>query len=285
MPVQEVGNPTRNLPLRLRNVWLVLVLFLSWGATTQLHSQQSPQVFLEDFQQGLTQHWVERRLGGASTRYEVIQEGGGRNAFLVGRSDRSASILWRDLDLVPAKVPAEAGTISWRWKVENAVSKNRQEREKSGDDYAARLFVVFDPDEFGPSTEAICYVWAANESVGAAYPNPYFGRVGTIVVESGNQRIGEWVAEERDLLADHWRVFGKPLEAVTAVAIMVDTDDTGSKATAWFDDISLVLGESASTLPRPAFESARSPSNSGISKNVGKSPGPPQRSRTPPEIL
>ncbi len=79
-------------------------------------------------------------------------------------------------------------------------------------------------------------------------------RVATIVVESGSQLIGEWVAEERDLIADHWRVFGKPLEAVTALAIMVDTDDTGSKATAWFDDISLVLGESASTSPRPASE-------------------------------
>ena len=248
MRVHEIGNLMRNPPLRLRNVWLLLVLFPSWGATTPLHSQQSPQVFLEDFQQGLTQHWVERRLAGASTRYEVVQEG--RNAVLVGRSDRSASILWRDLDLVLA----DAATISWRWKVESVVSQNRREREKRGDDYAARLFVVFDPDEFGPSTEAICYVWAANEPVGAIYRNPYFDRVGTIVVESGSQRVGEWVAEERDLIADYWRVFGKPPEAVTAVAIMVDTDDTGSKATAWFDDISLVLGDSASTSPRPTSE-------------------------------
>ncbi len=246
----------RNLPLRWRNVWLLLVLFPSVGATTQLHSQQFPQVFLEDFQQGLTQHWVERRLAGASTRYEVVQEG--RNAVLVGRSDRSASILWRDVDLVPA----EAGTISWRWKVENAASQNRREREKSGDDYVARLFVVFDADEFGPSTEAICYVWAANEPVGAIYRNPYFDRVGTIVVESGSQRVGEWVAEERDLIADYWRIFGKPPETVTAVAIMVDTDDTGSKATAWFDDISLVVVESA-------FESARSQDQPGLDSHSG----------------
>ena len=50
------------------------------------------------------------------------------------------------------------------------------------------------------------------------------------------------------MIADHWRVFGKPAEAVTAVAILVDTDDTGSKGTAWFDDISLVLGESAAII-------------------------------------
>ena len=240
MRMPEIGNLMRNLTLRLPNILLLLVLFPPWGATTQLHSQQPPQVFLEDFQQGLTQDWVERRLASASNRYEVVHEG--RNAVLVGRSDRSASILLRDLDLVPG----DAGTISWRWKIESAVSQNHREREKRGDDYAARLFVVFDPGAFGPSTEAICYVWAANEPVGAIYRNPYFDRVWTIVVESGSQHIGEWVAEERDLIADHWRVFGKAPKAVSAVAIMVDTDDTGSKATAWFDDISLVLGESAS---------------------------------------
>ena len=85
-------------------------------------------------------------------------------------------------------------------------------------------------------------MWAASESVGAAYPNPYFGRVGTIVVESGSQRVGEWVAEQRDLVADHWRIFGKPPETVSAVAIMVDTDNTNSTATAWFDDIALTSG-------------------------------------------
>ena len=238
MRVQDVGNLKSRLPLRLGKIFLLLgfVGSSSSGTITLLHSQQSTPVFLEDFEQGLSRQWTERKLANRSTRYEVVQDG--RSAVLVGRSDRSASILLRALDLVPA----EAGTISWRWKIENTISGNERERERSGDDYAARLFVVFDPEGFGPNAEAICYVWAASESVGAAYPNPYFGRVGTIVVESGSQRAGEWVAEQRDLVADHWQVFGKPPETISAVAIMVDTDNTNSIATAWFDDIALTSG-------------------------------------------
>ncbi|MCH7475779.1 MAG: DUF3047 domain-containing protein, partial [Gemmatimonadetes bacterium] len=39
-----------------------------------------------------------------------------------------------------------------------------------------------------------------------------------------------------------WQVFGKPPETISAVAIMVDTDNTNSIATAWFDDIALTSG-------------------------------------------
>ena len=235
---QDVGHPKSRRPLRLGKIFLLMGFIGSFspGRISLLHSQQSTPVFSEDFEQGLNHQWTERKLAGRSTRYEVVQDG--RNAALLGRSNASASLLGRELDIDQADI----GQISWRWKIESTISGNRREREKSGDDYAARLFVVFDPEGFGPDAEAICYVWAASESVGAAYPNPYFGRVGTIVVESGSQRVGEWVAEQRDLVLDHWRIFGKPPETISAVAIMVDTDNTNSIATAWFDDIALTSG-------------------------------------------
>jgi hypothetical protein len=37
--------------------------------------------------------------------------------------------------------------------------------------------------------------------------------------------------------ADFERYFGRPAERVTGVALMVDTDNTDSQATAWFDDL------------------------------------------------
>ncbi len=235
MGVQDVGTLGSRLPLRLRTTSLLLGFIGSSasGTITLLQAQQSTPVFSEDFEQGLSRQWRERKLADRSTHYDVVQDG--RNAALLGRSDGSASLLARELDIHQADIDH----ISWRWRIENTISGNRREREKGGDDYAARLFVVFDPEGFGPDAEAIVYVWAASESVGAAYPNPYFGKVGTIVVESGSQRVGEWVAEQRDLVADHWWIFGKPPEMISAVAIMVDTDNTNSIATAWFDDIAL----------------------------------------------
>ena len=68
--------------------------------------------------------------------------------------------------------------------------------------------------------------------------------VATVVVESGDERSGEWITEQRDFVTDFRTIFGEPPEMVTAVAVMVDTDNTDTDATAWFDDIALVAGAS-----------------------------------------
>ncbi len=199
---------------------------------------ESSQVFREDFRAGWKDRWTERALSRRRTRYEVVQEDGRR--VLKATSNRSASALWHKLGI---RLGAK-GRISWRWKVQTSLSQNEHEREKRGDDYAARLFVVFDADLVSPHTHAICYVWAAHEVVGAVYSSPYTNGVATIVIESGDQRAKQWVAEERDFVVDYRNVFGMAPKIVTGVALMVDTDNTGSSATAWFDGIDLVASGS-----------------------------------------
>ncbi|MGH2607594.1 MAG: DUF3047 domain-containing protein [Tepidiformaceae bacterium] len=198
-----------------------------------LTDADSSQGFREDFRSGWKERWMEKALSSRRTRYEVAQEGG--KPVLRATSNRSASALWRKLLI---RTGAK-GRISWRWRVQASISRNEHEREKRGDDYAARLFVVFDSDLFSPHTQAICYVWAAREAIGAVYRSPHANRVATIVVESGDRHANEWVAEERDFVADYRNAFGVTPKTVTAVAVMVDTDNTGSSATAWFDGIAL----------------------------------------------
>ncbi len=130
--------------------------------------------------------------------------------------------------------------MAWRWRLEATLTGNRSEREKRGDDFAARFFVIFDGQPFSRSARAICYVWAASEPVGSRYRNPYFSNVLTIVLRSGDELAGEWVSEERDFMADYREAFGELPSSVTAVAVMADTDDTGRRATSWFADIRLV---------------------------------------------
>ncbi len=83
-------------------------------------------------------------------------------------------------------------------------------------------------------------MWAANEPVGSTFPNPYISNVTTIVLQSGDDRAGRWMREERDFMADYFAAFGEAPRRVTAVAVMADTDDTNGRATAGFADIKLV---------------------------------------------
>ncbi len=204
---------------------------LSWlGGPTNVHAQ-SPRVWRADFGDGWTQRWVPARLADRTNRVTVVQDGGER--VLKIESDNSASALWYPLD----GAATDEGRVAWRWRVDGALSGNGKEREKRGDDYAARFFVIFDGRPFSHRARAICYVWASSEPVGSAYRNPYFSNVATIVLQSGNDLSGQWIREERDFVHDYQTAFGKRPRRLSAVAVMVDTDNTERRATAWFADV------------------------------------------------
>lgn len=196
--------------------------------------------------------WIHRTFPKVerSNDFALVEDEG--TTVLRVASDASAST-W--LHAFPA--PAAAARLRWRWKVSNAVAGSDFTR-KAGDDYAARVYVLFDypPDRLGlgdrlkislaralHGTElpgaAIAYVWGTAQSVDADGPNPYTDRVRMIVVDSGDARAGQWQSVERDLAADFRRLFGESAPAVSAIAVGADTDNTGGKVTAWFGDIRL----------------------------------------------
>ena len=98
--------------------------------------------------------------------------------------------------------PAERPVLAWRWKVDRVVGR-ADLAEKSGDDFAARVYVFFDvPLEALPfgarvktllaravwgeelPTAAICYVWDNRHPPGTSAWNPYTDRVRTVVLRS-----------------------------------------------------------------------------------------------------
>lgn len=145
--------------------------------------------------------------------------------------------------------------IRWRWKISAPVVAADM-RTKAGDDYAARIYVMFDyPLEklsFSTRTKlklaeavygqkipsaALNYVWDNRQPIGTIAPNSYTDRARMIVVETGAAKAGQWVTETRDLAADFRAAFGEDPPAIVAVALATDTDNTGESASAWYGDI------------------------------------------------
>jgi len=148
--------------------------------------------------------------------------------------------------------PNEYPVIEWRWRV-NRVLDDGNARTKDGDDYPARLYITFDHDlglggrikktalralgyDEIPS-RALNYVWASQVEAGAVFPNAYTDWVMMMPVQSGPERCGEWVAHRRNIVADYRQAFGEDPPAITGIAIMTDTDNTGEHATAYYGDI------------------------------------------------
>jgi len=159
---------------------------------------------------------------------------GGRTV-LHASSDGANAGLVRKLDL-PNPVAAQ---LKWNWKIKSSLSANLQERTRSGDDYAARVCVVFESSLLPLRTRSLHYVWAAHEPVGTIYPSPYSRNVAMIVIRSGNAEAGQWHEEARNVLADYEKFFGAPPTQISAVALVVDTDNTELSAEAWFANLEL----------------------------------------------
>lgn len=171
------------------------------------------------------------------------------------RAEAAAGSLAHAVSISPTDHPM----LSWRWKVDRVIDK-ADLRRKDGDDYAARVYVMFDvpPDElsfvdrakmklakliYGAElpAAAICYVWDNTHAPGTTAWNAYSRRLRMVVVRSGAGQAGRWVGESRDVDADFRAAFGatwhKPTPRVIAVAVAADTDQTMEAVTAWFGDL------------------------------------------------
>ena len=64
-----------------------------------------------------------------------------------------------------------------------------------------------------------------------------------VAVESGPAKAGQWMLEQRDILADYRLLFGEEPGDIGAIAIMTDCDNTGGEAAAWYGEISISTGK------------------------------------------
>jgi hypothetical protein len=183
------------------------------------------------------------------TSYMVTKQGDGY--VLKASSDQAASGIYKELDLDLKEYPI----LSWRWKVDR-VLKGGNALTKEGDDYPARVYVTFafEPEKasyferikymalkstYGESLpgKAITYIWANRLEKGAITPNAFLSQFMMIAVQSGPERAGQWVEEERDVYRDFKKCFNAEPPRITGIAVMTDTDNTRENATAYYDDI------------------------------------------------
>jgi hypothetical protein len=201
------------------------------GVTGAAGGAEGGRDLFEGFGPAWRQQWREQRVLGRPTLFQVVVDEG--RPVLQAESRGANSGLLRELTLPR---PGSA-SLRWRWKVRQPLVANAGERRRRGDDFAARVAVVFETSINPLRMRAINYVWAAHLPVGERFPSPYTDNVAMIVLRSGPDSGGVWRVEERDLLADYRQFFGRDPERISAVGVMADTDNTGLQAEAWFADL------------------------------------------------
>lgn len=183
------------------------------------------------------------------TRYRRITENG--DTLIEASSNGQASGLVYRTSIAPETHPI----LEWTWKIESSISSGDM-MKKEGDDYPARIFITFEFDKkdlplgqrvrrgliktftsYEVPTRALNYVWSSRHQAGTTTKNAFTEWVVMISVESGDQNAGTWVTHRVDIYDDYIQAFGEAPGKVTGIAIMTDTDNTGSRAKAWYKAI------------------------------------------------
>jgi len=182
------------------------------------------------------------------TSYELVKDGD--VTIVKAVSEASASGLIKLVVIDPKEYPI----VRWRWKIDNLLQRS-DVALKEGDDFPARLYITFeyDPDKvsfakklkfkagqalFGDiPIAALNYIWETKTPVGTIVENAYTDFAMMVIVESGTQKVGMWIDEERNVYEDYKKAFGEEPPMINGVAIMSDTDNTKEQATAYYGDI------------------------------------------------
>ncbi len=232
-------------------VLFISVLFLNLLIVPCFSASKEPHavLFREEFT--LLTEWkplLFPKIENHST-YQIVNQDNA--SVLQAESDASASgiVFKREFDVNTWPI------LKWRWKVGSVYEKGNA-LTKAGDDYPLRIYVLFkyDPETAGfwdkvkyesakliygeyPPHSSLNYVWANRVHDKNIITNSFTDQAMLILMESGNDKVGQWREYEVNIQDDYKRAFGEKPPAIAGIAIMNDSDNTGEKSVSWVDYI------------------------------------------------
>ncbi len=234
----------------VRRMLLAAVVFVFLLLTTSIEAHD----IVIDFDTSIDD-WEELTFPQVENRSEYsVDEKDGRSVLKVS-SDRSASgIIYRQAFNVH-----DTPWLEWTWLAGNVIETG-DARERSGDDYPIRLYVVFEYDpsnvQFGerlqytaarliygeyPPSASLSYIFNNRPHSERIIPNPFTERAQMFVMESGPSAVGTWRTHRVNMLEDYREAFGEEPPLRATLAVMGDTDNTGASASAYVDYVRISM--------------------------------------------
>jgi hypothetical protein len=186
------------------------------------------------------------------TEYRLVAADG--RTVLQAMSQSSASGL-----VHPVKVDLrEYPYLHWQWMVPALIDAADNTR-RHAEDAPVRVIIAFEGDvdklpladrlffqQFKLFTKTelpyatLMYIWENRQPVGTVLTSEHTSRIKMVVAESGPTSTGEWQELVRNVREDYLRAFGEEPPPVKSIAVMTDSDNTGTTATAFYGDIAFM---------------------------------------------
>ncbi len=190
---------------------------------------ESEKILIADFSHNNLDGWENKSFSG-ETSYTLTEEE--QNFYLQANSKQAASALYKKVKININETPY----LNWSWRIDQALSEV-DEKSKHGDDYAARIYVVFKTGFTPLSAKALNYVWSSSDEVNTHWHNPYTTKAIMIPLRCNLDENGIWRHEKANIRDDLLKHFKKVPKYIDGIAIMTDTDNSKKNAIASYGDI------------------------------------------------
>lgn len=191
---------------------------------------RADQLSIADFSKSSLEGW-EKKVFAGTTSYRLFDLKGKR--ILAAESQNCASGLIKKVHVDIKKYPY----LNWSWRLENRLNIEN-EKLKSGDDYAARIYVVVDGGILKWRSKALSYVWANGAKKGDIWQNAFVGQNAVMMaLRSRKDSLLTWYSERRNVYEDLKGLFGKEFHFIDAIALMTDSDNSHGTVKAYYGDI------------------------------------------------
>ena len=193
-----------------------------------------PYIVIENFAStpldSLPRGWRWRDKDKRKPKLYTVREANGRR-YLAAQDTGHSVVLIKRFRWDPRQYPI----MTWCWRAD-ALPPGGDERYTETNDSAAGVHVVFSSNFFGIPRQ-IKYVWSTTLAIGTVSRRKGIARPWFVVLQSGPEKLGQWLQEQVDLEKDHDRIFSSDLPKKTlGISLLTDANATKGYAAAAYAD-------------------------------------------------
>ena len=213
----------------MRSLMVLLLMLLILGTASGVRAADD-SIVIADFStwimpRGMPPSW-ELKVKSGKAAFDVMRDGD-IPALHLKSVDSSFSVQGK-VNVDVKRYPV----LSWKWKVMQ-LPKGGDFRKSRTDDQAAQLFLAF------TETKAIVYIWDTTAPQGlmeSTSPVPFM-TVKVVVVRSGPDELGKWIAETRNVYEDYKKLYGDEPPVVKGMRFQINSQHTKTSAESYFADV------------------------------------------------
>jgi hypothetical protein len=206
-----------------------------WAGTFAYGAGQNGILAVDNFtaglnEKGLPKGWVLEGRPESGYQISIVQDGGKDSLRLT--CDGSSFGVKKEIAFDIRKYPY----LNWRWKA-TQLPKDGDIRQRSTDDEAGQVYVVFPRWPAMINSHSVGYIWDNHAPVGLTGVSTAYSKMRYVVLQSGSADLNQWIRETRNVYEDYKKLFEEEPPMVGAVLLYINAQHTRGKAQCLYGDI------------------------------------------------